>query len=47
MELHHGTISVQSILNETTVFTVMIPSDKQSYAIEQIDEESEEIKMKI
>ena len=44
VELHHGTISVQSILNETTVFTVMIPSDKQSYAIEQIDEESEEIK---
>lgn len=40
VELHHGTISVQSVLNETTVFTVMIPSDKDNYTDEQIDEES-------
>ena len=39
VELHHGTISVQSVLNETTVFTVMIPSDKDNYTDDQIDEE--------
>ena len=40
VELHHGTISVQSVLNETTVFTVMIPSDKDNYTDDQIDEEA-------
>lgn len=44
VELHHGTISAQSVLNETTVFTVMIPSDKENYTVEQIDEEIESVK---
>ena len=30
----------QSVLNETTVFTVMIPSDKDNYTDDQIDEEA-------
>lgn len=43
VELHHGTISAKSVLNETTVFTVMIPSDKDNYTDEQMDEESEKV----
>ena len=41
VELHQGTISVESIPGETTLFTVMIPADRENYADEQIDEEPE------
>lgn len=41
VELHQGTISVESIPGETTLFTVMIPADRENYMDEQIDEEPE------
>lgn len=41
VELHQGAISVKSIPGETTLFTVMIPADRENYTEEQIDEEPE------
>lgn len=39
VRLHNGTISVQSVPNETTLFTVQIPADRTNYTEDQIDEE--------
>lgn len=41
VELHNGTITVQSVPYETTVFTVVIPAEKEAYQNEQRDTESE------
>lgn len=37
VKLHNGTIHVQSIVNQGTVFTVVLPVDRQSYSEDQID----------
>lgn len=37
VELHHGTISVESQLNEGSVFTVVIPIEKNVYAAHELD----------
>lgn len=36
VELHHGTISVESELNKGTTFTILIPIDKNAYTDEEI-----------
>lgn len=41
VELHQGDISVKSIPGETTLFSVMIPVDRENYTDEQIDEKVE------
>lgn len=41
VELHKGTITVQSIPGETTLFTIIVPADKENYTDEQLDEEVE------
>ena len=36
VNLHHGTISVQSVLDEGSCFTVQLPIDKESYQAEEL-----------
>ena len=40
LEIHHGTISVESEIEKGTSFTVIIPIDKESYAESEINIES-------
>lgn len=37
LELHHGTISVESEIEKGTSFTVIIPIDKESYVEDEIN----------
>lgn len=39
VDLHHGRIEVESVVDETTIFRVMIPADKASYRVEELEEE--------
>lgn len=41
IDLHKGFINVHSIQGETTIFTVLIPADKESYSEDEIDRSSE------
>lgn len=48
LELHHGTISVESEIGKGTSFTVIIPIDKDSYTAGEINvESSQELKGEI
>lgn len=38
VKLHHGNISCRSIVEQGTVFTVRIPTDRKSYSEEEIEE---------
>ena len=42
VELHHGTISVSSVLGKGTVFTVRIPVDRESFSVEELKEQRQE-----
>ncbi len=44
VELHHGSISVESSIGEGTTFTVRLPSAKEHFKAEEIDEPLEEDK---
>lgn len=45
LELHHGTISVESEVGRGSSFTVIIPIDKESYTEAEINvESSQELK---
>lgn len=39
VDLHHGRIEVESVVDEMTIFRVMIPADKSSYGEEEWEEE--------
>lgn len=38
VELHHGEITVSSIVGQMTSFVITLPADKGSYALDEIDE---------
>lgn len=44
LELHHGTIDVESEVGKGTSFTVIIPIDKDSYTENEIESSQEQIK---
>lgn len=43
VDLHHGTITVHSVPGETTVFTIILPADRDAYAFDQIEETMDEV----
>lgn len=43
VDLHHGTITVHSVIGETTVFTIILPADRDAYAFDQIEEAKDDM----